>query len=315
VRVRVLVLGGTGSIGAAVVRELVRRGHAVVALTRSDASARKISKLGAHPLKGDIKRPKEWLGTLPALAAVIHAASDFSTEVAQIDRRLLDALLPHLAALPEMAKFLYTGGCWLFGATGENVATEATPLNPLPADAWWVTHMQRIFETSGIEANVIHPAMVYEPDAGVFSSFARDAAAGRPIRVVAGESVRWPLVHSHDLADLYALVLEKGVTGESYIGSAIEGLSVGRIARAFAARFGARSPTPLVVSTDQIAAELGEYARGFALDQQLSGLKARSALGWRPQHLDPESEIASLALGQVLPLGPCEGAAPHAPDK
>ena len=208
---------------------------------------------------------------------MIHAASDFSTEVAQIDRRLLDALLPHLAAQREMAKFLYTGGCWLFGATGENVATEATPLNPLPADAWWVTQMQRIFDTSGIEPNVIHPAMVYEPDAGVFSSFARDATEGRPIRVVAGESVRWPLVHSQDLANLYALVLEKGVTGESYIGSAIDGLSVGRIARAFAARFGARSPTPLVVSTDEIAAELGEYARGFALDQQLSGLKARSA--------------------------------------
>jgi nucleoside-diphosphate-sugar epimerase len=300
--VRVLVLGGTGSIGAPVVRELVRRGHAVIALTRSAASARKVSKLGAHPLKGDIERPEEWVGALPALAAVIHAASDFSAHVAQIDRRLLDALLPHLAALPEMAKFLYTGGCWLFGATGDGVATEATPLNPLPADAWWVRQRQRIFDTSGIEPNVIHPAMVYEPDAGVFSSFARDAAAGRPIRVVAGESVRWPLVHSHDLANLYALVLEKGVTGESYIGSAIDGLCVGRIARAFAARFGAGSTPPLVVSTDEIAAELGEYARGFALDQQLSGLKARRALGWRPQHLDPESEIACLALGEVRPL-------------
>jgi nucleoside-diphosphate-sugar epimerase len=35
-----------------------------------------------------------------------------------------------------------------------------------------------------------------------------------------------------------------------------------------------------------IAAELGEWARGYALDQQLSGAKARRELGWEPKHLD-----------------------------
>jgi hypothetical protein len=43
-----------------------------------------------------------------------------------------------------------------------------------------------------------------------------------------------------------------------------------------------------------IAAELGEWARGYALDQQLSGAKARRELGWEPKHLDPEEEIARL---------------------
>jgi len=40
-----------------------------------------------------------------------------------------------------------------------------------------------------------------------------------------------------------------------------------------------------------IAAELGEWARGYALDQRLSGDKARRELGWAPRHLDPEGEI------------------------
>jgi nucleoside-diphosphate-sugar epimerase len=136
--------------------------------------------------------------------------------------------------------------------------------------------------------------MVYEPGAGVFGSFARDANAGRAIGVVAAESVRWPLVHADDLANLYALVLERGGARESYIGSAIDGLPVGRIARAFARRYGALERNLRIVSADEIAAELGEYARGFALDQQLSGAKARRTLGWEPQHLDPESEIASI---------------------
>jgi hypothetical protein len=30
---------------------------------------------------------------------------------------------------------------------------------------------------------------------------------------------------------------------------------------------------------------------GYALDQRLSGEKARRELGWRPQHLDPIGEI------------------------
>ncbi len=97
------------------------------------------------------------------------------------------------------------------------------------------------------------------------------------------------------LPTLYALALERAPAGSSYIGAAIDGLAVGRIARAFARRFGTRQQDPQIISTDAIAAEFGEWARGYALDQRLSGEKARRELGWRPKHLDPESEIAQLA--------------------
>jgi hypothetical protein len=51
---------------------------------------------------------------------------------------------------------------------------------------------------------------------------------------------------------------------------------------------------PEIISTEAIAAELGAWARGLALDQRLSGAKARHELGWMPKHLDPEAEIAQL---------------------
>ena len=45
-----------------------------------------------------------------------------------------------------------------------------------------------------------------------------------------------------------------------------------------------------IISVDAIAAELGDWARGYALDQRLSGAKARWELGWVPKHLDPEGD-------------------------
>jgi nucleoside-diphosphate-sugar epimerase len=292
--VRVFILGGTGSIGSAVVRELVSRGHQVHGLARSDASGKKLSGLGATPLAGDITSPEQWIGSLPRLDAMIHAACDYSTAMGEIDRHLLDVLLPALAAQPNKPRFIITGGCWLFGATGDEVATEQTPFRPLPAFAWMVLSLQRVIAAREIDGIVIHPAMVFEPGGGVFLRMAREARERDAIRVVQSEAVRWPLVHSNDLATLYALALEHAPSRSSYIGAAIEGLAIGRIARAFAKRFGTRQQAPEIISAETIATELGAWARGYALDQRLSGAKARRELGWAPKHLDPELDIGLL---------------------
>jgi nucleoside-diphosphate-sugar epimerase len=292
--VHVLVLGGTGFIGTAVLREVIRRGHDVVALARSDASTRKLNELGAVPIAGDIGSPERWTTMLPPLDAVIHMACDFDSAMDEIERRLLDGLLPHLAAQPRKPRFIYTGGGWLYGATGDDVATEQTPFRPLPAFAWMVPHLQRVLDTGGIDSVIIHPAMVYQADGGVFSRFARDAVERDAIRVVGSEDVRWPLVHRDDLANLYALTLENSVTRASYIAAAIAGFPVGRIARAAARRFGTPRQTPEIISAEAIAAELGPWARGYALDQQLSGAKAQRDLGWQPRYLDPEGEITGI---------------------
>lgn len=289
---RVLVLGGTGVIGSAVVRELVQRGHEVFGLARSEASAAKLCQSAATPLAGDIGSPESWTTKLPQIDAVVHAACDFDTDMGAVDRRLLDVLLPAQARQENRPRFVTTGGCWLFGATGDEIATEETPFRPLPAFAWMVPQIGRVLASSDVAGIVVHPAMVYEADGGVLRRFAREAGAGERVRVIESEAVRWPLVHSADLASLYALALERAPAGSSYIGTATEGFAVGRIARAFARRFGQSNQAPQIVSADAIAAELGEWARGYALDQRLSGARARRELGWAPRHLDPEYDIS-----------------------
>lgn len=291
---RVLITGGTGTIGSAVLRELVTHGHNAVALVRSESSAARAFQLGAAKvLRGDIAEPGDWVARLPAVDAIVHLACDFESQMEKIESRLLDALLHHPAWRRSRPRFVYTGGCWLFGATGNVLATEASPMSPLPAFAWMVPHAQRVLGNTEVDGVVIHPGMVYHGDGGgVFRRFSREAAERPAIRVIGGPDVRWPLVHRDDLATLYALALECAPAGATYLGAAVDGVTVGMIARAFARRFGTPSPELEVVTADAIARELGEWARGYALDQRLSGAKARAELGWKPIHLDPETEIA-----------------------
>jgi uncharacterized protein YbjT (DUF2867 family) len=52
--VRIFVTGASGWIGSAVVPELIRAGHQVLGLARSDASAKAVAGMGAEVLRGDL---------------------------------------------------------------------------------------------------------------------------------------------------------------------------------------------------------------------------------------------------------------------
>jgi nucleoside-diphosphate-sugar epimerase len=108
---------------------------------------------------------------------------------------------------------------------------------------------------------------------------------------IGGESVRWPLVHRDDLAELYVLMLEKGQTGDVYNAAAINGVSIGQITRCIARRLGVDGES-LVCDVDSFRPEFGDSAEGYALDQQMSGQKAMDRLGWCPQDLDVFADIS-----------------------
>lgn len=290
---RVLVLGGTGSIGAAVVDALVRLGHRVVGLARSDASAGSLAAKGVDVIRGDIAMPDGWLTHLPAVDAVIHAAADFASDMGAIDTALLQALLPTLGRQHSKPRFVYTGGCWLFGGRGDALIDEATAFDPLPAFAWMVPNLQRVLASDDVDGIVIHPAMVYAGDGGVFRRFAEDARNRRPIRVVGSAAVRWTLVHRDDLAMLYALAATGSEPRQAYCAASVDGVALGDIAKAIAQRHGSDQPVPTAVPAEDAARAMGEWARGLALDQRMSGEKARRTLGWQPRHLDPVGEILS----------------------
>jgi nucleoside-diphosphate-sugar epimerase len=282
---RVLVLGASGVIGSRVVAALARRGHRVLGLARSAAARAKIEASGGTAVEGDLGEGSGWETYLSGADAVVQAAAGWEGDLAAVDRRVVAALLEH----PRPLRILYTGGCWLFGDTGGRPVDEETPLDPLPAFSWMPGHWRRLRESARLSTVVIHPAMVFDDDAGgCLRRFSEEAHERGRVRIFGGPDVRWPMVHAADLADLYARALENAGGGEDLNAASISSVRVVDIARAAALRLGA-PPEPDVVGLEAAVAEFGDWAAGWGRSQGMSSDRARARLGWSPARLDWEA--------------------------
>ncbi|MEM7525758.1 MAG: NAD-dependent epimerase/dehydratase family protein, partial [Pseudomonadota bacterium] len=258
---RVFIMGGTGSIGSAVLKELIARSHAVLALSRSASSDEKIVSLGATPLRGDLREPSEWARLAVSHDAIVQVAATFSDDMGDVDAGVISALIEAAADVETTPRLLYTGGCWLYGETGDAVAAEDRPFDPPPAFAWMVEQTLRLLGQPAFSTAIIHPAMVYEGDGGVFERFLSAAREGRPIEIWGGAETRWPLIHHADLARAYCDLLVRPELAGHFNAVAEEGVRVGDIVGSIAARHGARS-APVVVSAAELIETYGEWAKG-----------------------------------------------------
>ena len=73
---RVFVAGASGFVGSSVVRELKGTGHAVVGLSRCEASVAALALAGAEVAHGDLARPETLSDPAAQADAVIHLAFD-----------------------------------------------------------------------------------------------------------------------------------------------------------------------------------------------------------------------------------------------
>lgn len=273
---KVLITGGTGYIGSAVLRRLVDDGHEVEAVVRSSTSAEAVSRAGAAALMHDVT-DVDWLTRrLRSADAMIHTASPQDGGSAGFDDAVLDAVIAAYAGTPK--PFLHTGGVWVWGDSDR--ITETSERRPAQLVAWRPARESRILD-SAVRATVIAPAIVYGGGGGLTNLIVeRPAADDGAVPLLGGGGQHWTTVHVDDLADLYLLALEHAPGGETYIGVSGENPTVREIAEA------AFQPgTPLRAELPAATrAWLGEaFADALMLDQQATGATARSALGWSPR--------------------------------
>ena len=282
---RIFMLGATGTIGAAVARELTAGDHRVAGLSRSRQSDAKLGRAGVEPVRGELEEPGRWIGEALDHDAIIHAAGTFTADEGLLNARLVDALL----AAPEPGhapiRLLFTGGCWLYGETGEEVATEERPFDPVPAFAWMVEQSRRLLASERFSTAVVHPAMVYHGEGGVFRRFLASARSGERLEIWGTAEARWPLVHRDDLARAYRALVESPALSGDFNVAAEAGVRVGEIAREISGRLGA-GLEPVVLETRAIVAAHGDWAVGPTLVQRLSAGKLSRLTGWSPRFTD-----------------------------
>jgi nucleoside-diphosphate-sugar epimerase len=278
---RVLVTGATGLIGGAVARRFAAAGHDVVGLARSEASAAKLAGMGYQTAYGDLEDTGSITNAVQSVDAVVHAASPNDQNSAAYDEAATRAIIDALRGTSK--RFLYTSGCFLYGATGDTPATEDSPLDPLELVRFRQALEAEILAAvdDGVHGIILRPAWVYGNHAWTTMMMYGSAQEHGAARYVGNGQNRWTCVHVHDLADLYLLALEKAPAASIFNGAhgtAIPLIDIARAASEGAGTGGRVVEWPL----EKARQVLGGFADAIACDQVISGGRAERVLGWRP---------------------------------
>lgn len=280
----IFLTGGTGTIGSAVLHHAVAAGHSVTALSRGTKSDALLSAAGATPLRSDLSEPDRWIPAAVQADAFIHLASTFDDTMAMTEPRLIRSLTALTAPRPTPLRMIYTGGCWLYGQTGNAVATDTSPFNPIAAFAWATQAIATLKNTANLSLATVHPAMIYTEAGGVFSRMITALRARRPAPIWGSEHTRWPLVHAADAARAYLmLATTPGATGRFNI-VAEQGVPTGDIAATLSAQAGITA-RPAILPRKWALARHGAWGEGPMLDQNMAAPRLRS-LGWTPAFTD-----------------------------
>ncbi len=306
---KILVTGGAGFIGSAVVRLAVARGHEVVnldALTYAACLENVASVAGSQLYafeQADIRDPAalDRIFALHRPDAVMHLAAE-----SHVDRSIDgpgDFILTNINGtynMLEAARAYWVGagrpGGFRFhhistdevfgslGATGQ--FTEETPYDPrspYSASKAASDHLVRAWaETYGLPVVLTNCSNNYGPfhfPEKLVPVVILNALAGRPIPVYgAGQNVRdWLYVEDH--ADALLLVLQKGALGRSYnIGGENERRNIDLVRTICAVLDVKRPKATLYAEQISFVTDRPGHDARYAIDPT----RIRDELGWRP---------------------------------
>ncbi|KAI0782890.1 NAD(P)-binding protein [Abortiporus biennis] len=287
---KVLVLGASGLIGSAVAQALVRGGHIVYGLTRTEEKAKKLASEEVIPLIGDVSDTSKWLtSSLISTVDVIITALGHEADLSKVDPKLL-VTITKLATesrpshAPKLT-YIYTSGSWLYGQDPNIVLsdTSAVPPAQIPLIAQSRLALeQEIISSSTLNGIIIRPGCVYGKSGTSLTPLFGQAKEGNIIRWFipkAGNETgggRLNTIHTDDLAQLYLLAAEKSqlVGGNVFAGVNDATESVDDILTVLVKISGAKGFEYSVASNP--------FEAAIASTNIVRPYLARSLLGWRP---------------------------------
>jgi nucleoside-diphosphate-sugar epimerase len=284
----IFLTGASGYVGGAVALRLMQDGHRIRGLVRSPEKAAKLQALGIEPVLGDLSDTALLVREAKAADAVVNAASSD-------DRAAVEALLDALAGSGK--PFLHTSGTSVVAddargdRASDSIYDEDTPVEPVPGKAARVAIDRLIVEAAsrGARSAVLCNSLIYGTGPGLHADSVQIptlVAAARKSGVVRhiGRGLNiWSNVHVDDMADLYALALERAPAGAFYYVENGEA-SFAEAAAAIARRLGLGAPQPWPVDDAIAALGFGPAVYSLGSNSRVRGKRARAELGWAPKH-------------------------------
>ena len=278
---RIFVTGASGWIGSALVPELLGAGHQVLALARSDASAKAVADMGAEVLRGDL----DDTGVLRAGAldsdGVIHLAFVVPSVTEAATRTDAAAIETFAASLAGSGKPLIVSGATL--TTPGRPATERDELVAAGPIAARITNMRAALAAAdrGVRTCLVMlPRSVHgRGDRRGFIPQLITAARAKGVSGYIGDGAsRWPAVHVKDAARLYRLAVEHAPAGAVLNAVGDEGVPVREIAEAIGRH--------LNLPARALPAEEygGMLVHILSTDMPASSAITQELLDWHPTH-------------------------------
>ena len=251
-----LVTGGTGFVGANVVRELLRDGRSVRVLARPSGDRRALAGLDVEIVEGDLLDPASLTKAVHGVEAVFHVAADYrlwARDPSALYRANVDGTRSLLQACADagITRVVYTSSVGTLGIpAGGAPGTETTPVTladmvgPYKRSKFLAEEVALDFARAGLPVVVVNPSAPIGPwdvKPTPTGQLIVDALDGRLFATV---DTGLNLVHVRDVARGHLLAEARGRVGEKYIlGHAAGNLSLAAIGRLIADVAGCRAPS------------------------------------------------------------------------
>lgn len=309
----VLVTGGTGFVGSAVIRALLKRGESVRAMTRASSDQALLEGLDVERMHGDLENMESLKHAVAGCSALFHVAADYRLWVPNPDaiyRTNVEGTgnLMRAAAEAGAERIVYTSSVATLGLTGTADPADETTRSTINDMVGHYKRSKYLAEQAvfSLIADEGLPAVIVSPSAPIGPRDIKPTPTGRLVLDVAkGQLPAYVdtglnIVHVEDVAAGHLLAFDRGEIGERYILGG-ENLHLNEIIVAVANIAGVKAPKlklpigllmPIAQMTEAVWRLLGKTSEPFITVDGLrmarklmffSSSKAKSKLGYRPR--------------------------------
>lgn len=296
----ILVTGGTGFVGSAVLKRLLKDDYEVRATARSSLST-ELKSVQYHQIR-DMTASTDWKAALIGVQTVVHCAArvhvmqEEATDPLQAYREVNvngTLNLARQAAQAGLRRFVFVSSIKVNGEATQPGQPFSADDVPSPTDPYGVSKLEaeqglrEIEAQTGMEVVIVRPPLVYGPGVKAnFASMMRWVVRGIPLPLGAIQNAR-SMVALDNLVDLLVTCLtHPAATAQTFVVSDGEDVSTTELLRRTAKAMGKKA---LLLPLPVFALELGASLLGKrALAQRLCGSlqvdieKTRRLLGWSP---------------------------------